>query len=106
MDAILIIIAITGGAVFGLIVGYILNGQYFEELYYIFDDERKSNIKAFKKREARLMDELARRDIKIAELEKEKISGTAPAVVITSINDNKETWIYEDYQEIDFKGDF
>ena len=106
MDVIMIVIAMTLGAVFGLVIGYKMNSKYFDELYYIFDEDKKNRSQSWKKKEDHLLRELARRDVKIAELERDKINETSPAVVITSINKADESWIYEDYQEIDFKGDF
>jgi hypothetical protein len=109
MDALIILLAIIGGAVFGLIIGYILNSQYFNELYFIFDDDRKDNLKRFKAREARLLKELARRDIKIAKLEEltreDRSETEESSFTVTALGEISDPY-YSEYQDLDFKGDF
>ena len=97
MYGLIIILTAIAGAVFGIIIKALIDEPYFKEVYYLWDEDRRDRDHRAKIKEARLLKELSRLQVKLAEYENEtdpRENDSQPFIVTTIPQTN--------YYEIDF----
>lgn len=97
MYGLIIILTALAGAVFGIIIKALIDEPYFKEVYYLWDEDRRDRDHRAKIKEQRLLKELSRLQVKLAEYENEtdpRENDSQPFIVTTIPQTN--------YYEIDF----
>lgn len=104
MYALIIILTAIAGAVFGIIIKALIDEPYFKEVYYLWDEDRRDRDHRARVKEARLLKELSRLQVRLSEYENdiEPRENDSQPFTITNIPSNNLFKADDYFIDIDF----